>query len=81
MKRARVFMVKIGKLILDSEQEKHRFEESDLKIFAHAIKQGGPILPVLVKKHGTKYQVVHGVRRYRAAVAAGRAHVCVEVVK
>lgn len=52
-------------------QPRKFFDESALNDLAASISKHGIIQPLVVKKQGSKYEIVAGERRYRAAILAG----------
>ena len=52
-------------------QPRRRFSEDELTELADSIKAQGIIQPLLVRKHGSGYELVAGERRLRAAKKAG----------
>lgn len=52
-------------------QPRKRFDERDLEELTDSIRQNGVLQPILVRRHGEKYEIVAGERRYQAARAAG----------
>lgn len=61
----------IDSVVPNANQPRKRFDEQRLKELAESIKQYGIIQPIVVKKEGSKYRIVAGERRYRAAKMAG----------
>jgi ParB family transcriptional regulator, chromosome partitioning protein len=53
------------------EQPRKRFEEAKLEELAASIREHGIVEPILVRKDGTKYRILAGERRWRAAQRAG----------
>ena len=53
------------------EQPRNRFAESALNELAQSIQANGIVQPIVVRKVGSKYQIVAGERRWRAAQRAG----------
>jgi ParB family transcriptional regulator, chromosome partitioning protein len=53
------------------DQPRKNFDEQRLMELANSIKQYGIIQPIVVKKEGTKYRIIAGERRFRAAKMAG----------
>jgi ParB family chromosome partitioning protein len=52
-------------------QPRQRFDEASLNDLAESIRSVGVIQPVIVKKNGSRYQIIAGERRWRAARIAG----------
>jgi ParB family transcriptional regulator, chromosome partitioning protein len=55
----------------NSEQPRTRFEDAALDELAQSITANGLIQPIVVRPRGSKYQIVAGERRWRAAQRAG----------
>ncbi len=53
------------------EQPRKRFDEAKLEELAASIREHGVVEPILVRREGTKYRIVAGERRWRAAQRAG----------
>jgi len=53
------------------EQPRKRFDEARLEELAISIREHGIVEPILVRRHGQKYRIVAGERRWRAAQRAG----------
>lgn len=51
-------------------QPRKRFEDDYLNELADSIRVNGIVQPIVVRKHGTRYQIVAGERRWRAAQRA-----------
>src|SRR6185503_16406675 len=50
------------------------FQPERLEELAASIRANGIIQPLIVRRHGTQFQLVAGERRWRAAKLAGLAH-------
>jgi len=53
------------------EQPRKRFDESKLEELAASIRQHGVVEPILVRREGSRYRILAGERRWRAAQRAG----------
>ena len=53
------------------DQPRKRFDELALEELAASIREHGVVEPILVRREGTKYRIVAGERRWRAAQRAG----------
>jgi ParB family chromosome partitioning protein len=53
------------------EQPRTRFAEAGLEELAASIRSNGIVQPIVVRRHGDRYQIVAGERRWRAAQRAG----------
>lgn len=60
-------------------QPRRAFEPAALQELAQSIRQHGIIQPLVVRRHGSRYQLVAGERRWRAARMADLTHVPVVV--
>ena len=56
-------------------QPRKAFDKDALKQLADSIRQAGVLQPILVTENGTRYRIVAGERRFRAARLAGLASV------
>jgi ParB family chromosome partitioning protein len=52
-------------------QPRKRFDEAKLEELAASIREHGVVEPILVRREGSKYRIVAGERRWRAAQRAG----------
>lgn len=55
----------------NSEQPRTRFDAAALDQLAQSISSNGIVQPIVVRRVGTRYQIVAGERRWRAAQRAG----------
>lgn len=55
----------------NTEQPRTRFAESELEDLTQSIRINGVIQPIVVRRKGTKFQIVAGERRWRASQRAG----------
>lgn len=55
----------------NSEQPRTRFTEENLEELAQSIRANGVVQPIIVRKKGSRYQIVAGERRWRASQKAG----------
>jgi ParB family chromosome partitioning protein len=53
------------------DQPRKRFDELQLEELAASIREHGVVEPILVRREGTRYRIVAGERRWRAAQRAG----------
>lgn len=53
------------------DQPRKRFDELALEELAASIREHGVVEPILVRREGTRYRIVAGERRWRAAQRAG----------
>lgn len=61
----------ISSIITNPNQPRKNFDEIALNELADSIKQNGVLQPILVRKSGSKYEIVAGERRYQASKIAG----------
>ena len=61
----------IDEIITNAGQPRKNFDETAIEELAESIKKYGIIEPIVVSKEGSKYQIIAGERRYRAAKVAG----------
>jgi ParB family chromosome partitioning protein len=54
----------------NSEQPRSRFEEESLEELAQSIRANGIVQPIVVRRRGSRYQIVAGERRWRASQKA-----------
>ena len=66
-----VLELDIDQIEPNSEQPRTRFTETALDELAQSITANGIVQPIIVRKKGSKYQIVAGERRWRAAQRAG----------
>lgn len=55
----------------NSEQPRTRFTEENLEELTQSIRVNGIVQPIIVRRKGSRYQIVAGERRWRAAQRAG----------
>lgn len=60
----------VGSLLPHPGQPRRHFDEAALEELAQSIAQRGVLQPIVVRPHGTGYQIVAGERRWRAAQRA-----------
>lgn len=63
--------LKITQIVPNKDQPRKLFKEAELSELSDSIRQNGILQPLLVRKKGTKYEIVAGERRYQAAKLAG----------
>ncbi|MEI6602798.1 MAG: ParB/RepB/Spo0J family partition protein, partial [Clostridia bacterium] len=66
-----VMELKIGEVSPNSNQPRQTFDDVKLSELASSIKKHGIMQPLIVKREGSKYLIVAGERRWRAAKLAG----------
>lgn len=65
-----VLKIAITSLEANPFQPRKTFDQAALSELADSLKETGLIQPIVVRKHGDKYQIVAGERRFRAARSA-----------
>ena len=68
----RVKELDIDRIEANPHQPRGRFDEGQLKQLAASIEKHGILQPIVVRRHGDKYQLIMGERRLRAARIAGK---------
>lgn len=68
---SQVLQVNIDDIIPNRFQPRLAFDEQGLKELAASIKEHGIIQPLVLRKLGSKYEIIAGERRYKAATMAG----------
>ena len=61
----------LGKLKEHPLNPRKRFDERELEDLESSIRQNGVIVPLLVRKNGSGFEIIGGARRFRAAKRAG----------
>ena len=69
--RDNVLEIDIDQIEPNSEQPRTRFSEAAMDGLTQSITANGIVQPIVVRKRGSKYQIVAGERRWRAAQRAG----------
>ncbi len=69
--RAQVLSLPIEELERDERQPRQHFDPVKLEELASSIRTRGIVQPVLVRREGTRYRIIAGERRWRAAQLAG----------
>lgn len=65
-----VLEVRINEVEPNSQQPRKVFDEDKLEVLAESIKEHGIVQPIIVKAKGTRYVIIAGERRWRAAKIA-----------
>lgn len=68
---SRVVEIDIKDIVARADQPRRKFDEEPLQELAESLKEHGVLQPLLVRKHGKRYEIVAGERRWRAAELAG----------
>ncbi len=71
MSKENINEIDIEKIITNNGQPRKNFDEKAIEELAESIKKYGIIEPIVVTKEGSKYEIIAGERRYRAAKVAG----------
>lgn len=66
-----VIYLYLDDIIPNRFQPREVFEDKALKELALSIREHGVIQPIIVRKIGTKYEIIAGERRYKASTIAG----------
>jgi ParB family chromosome partitioning protein len=66
-----VMRLKTNSILENQFQPRKHYDESTLEELKASIKESGILQPLLVRKHGEKYEIVAGERRLKAAKAIG----------
>lgn len=66
-----VLQVSVDDIIPNRFQPRLAFDEQGLKELASSIKEHGIIQPLVLRKLGSKYEIIAGERRYKASIMAG----------
>ena len=66
-------MIQISVNMIDENpfQPRREFNESEIASLSASLKEHDMLQPVLVRRHGDRYQLISGERRLRAAIRAG----------
>ncbi|HIU04924.1 MAG TPA: ParB/RepB/Spo0J family partition protein [Candidatus Coprousia avicola] len=60
----------IGDIVPNSNQPRTHFNETELNELSESIREHGVLQPLLVRKKGSKYEIIAGERRYQASKLA-----------
>jgi len=63
--------IPIAQLVANPDQPRKTFHEQTISELAESIKQHGILSPIIVRPSGSKYEIIAGERRFRAAGQAG----------
>ena len=63
--------IEVSRIDVCKSQPRKNFDEEKLNELAASIKRHGVIQPLILNKKGSRYQIIAGERRYRAARIAG----------
>ena len=62
--------LKLSEIVPNSNQPRTHFNETELNELSESIREHGVLQPLLVRKHGAKYEIIAGERRYQASKLA-----------
>lgn len=65
------FLCPVDQILSNPSQPRKRFDEQSLAALASTIKEKGVLQPLLVRRLGSRYELIAGERRLRAAKLAG----------
>jgi ParB family chromosome partitioning protein len=68
---AHVQMVELDRLEANRKQPRKNFDEKGLAELAQSISETGILQPILATRHGDRFRILAGERRFRAAALAG----------
>lgn len=74
-----LFEIEVDLIEPSEAQPRTRFDDARLNELAQSIKNNGVVQPLLVRRNGSRYELVAGERRWRAAQIAGLKRVPVVV--
>ncbi|MBQ6922308.1 MAG: ParB/RepB/Spo0J family partition protein, partial [Clostridia bacterium] len=63
--------ISVQDVFANPDQPRKVFDEDALNELASSIKKHGVIMPIIVNKSGSRYMIIAGERRFRAAKIAG----------
>lgn len=69
--REQALEIDLDLLAPNPQQPRHQFEESKLDELAQSIRTNGVIQPIVVRRRDSRYEIIAGERRWRAAQRAG----------
>ncbi len=69
--KAGVMMLPVDQIRPDTKQPRREFEAAAIEELAKSLQHQGVLQPVLVRKDGSRYRLIAGERRWRAAQKAG----------
>ncbi|MCS7239234.1 MAG: ParB/RepB/Spo0J family partition protein [Thermoguttaceae bacterium] len=76
----RLVEIEISQIESNPFQPRGEFPPAEIQALADSLRAHGLLQPVLVRRHGAKYQLVAGERRLRAAVQAGWTRVPAQII-
>ena len=69
----------IERIVPNKGQPRKTFDKPALEELAESIRQQGVLQPIIVRSHGSEYEIVAGERRWRASQIAGLKQVTVVI--
>lgn len=72
LKAEKVDKISLDKIKPNPYQPRKIFDEEAMKDLSESIKEHGVLQPIILRKKGTKYEIVVGERRFRASELAGQ---------
>ncbi len=73
--KSSVLEIDVNEIDPNLQQPRKRFDEEKLEELAQSIRTYGIVQPIIVQRNGSRYTIIAGERRYRAARMAGLAQV------
>jgi ParB family chromosome partitioning protein len=67
----RELLVRVQDIEVNPFQPRREFGQAEISSLAESLKEHDLLQPVLVRRHGSKWQLISGERRLRAAIEAG----------
>ncbi len=70
--KSSINFIPLNQIVVNSQQPRNEFDQSELNELAHSIKTLGLIQPITIRKLSeNQYQIISGERRFRASKIAG----------
>ncbi len=66
-----VHIISIKEIVSNKYQPRRGFDQKKIDELAQSIKRNGLIQPIIVRRHGEKFEIIVGERRFRAVKQAG----------
>ncbi len=79
MQSASALFLPVDQIDPNPFQPRRDFNPEEIASLAESLKRHEQLQPVLVRRHGDRYQLISGERRLRATIHAGRPTVRAEV--
>lgn len=74
-------VIDIDLVVNNPDQPRLKFDEDELKELADSIEKNGLLQPILVRKVGSRYQIIAGERRWQACKLNGMREVPVRIIE